>query len=131
MTNELRRLLLFSAGGQRFAIRLSEVAEVVEPVPLNSVPRAPAFIVGAINFHGTVVPVVDLAHFLGATPLKGEGKFVVLDQRHVQLALVVDPTVDVVAEQMVFPEEPTDGDQVPVAVDGESRLLDLEQLVMQ
>ena len=58
--------MLFRAGGQRFALPLGAVREVVVPVPPYArVPRTGAAVRGAMNLRGRVVAVVELAPLLG------------------------------------------------------------------
>ncbi len=59
------RLLVFRLQGSRYALDLSDVAEVMEPPVIFPIPRAPHFLSGIMNFHGNLVSVLDLAHFLG------------------------------------------------------------------
>jgi hypothetical protein len=44
---------------------------VVEHVELTAVPQAPAWLLGAANLEGQIVPVVDLALWAGAPPTPG------------------------------------------------------------
>jgi purine-binding chemotaxis protein CheW len=72
-------LLAFHLGEGRYALPLEQVQEVVEAPRLHFLPRAPKGFLGAINFHGSIVPVLDLVAHLG---LSGEGR----DARVVVLA---------------------------------------------
>ena len=50
----------FEVGGARYAVRCSELLDVVPRVPLREVPHAPDYIPGQFTFRGAVTPVVDL-----------------------------------------------------------------------
>src|SRR5690606_39813760 len=52
--------LIFSLGGEQFAVGTLRVREIIEYGNLTSVPMVPAFIRGVINLRGSVVPVIDL-----------------------------------------------------------------------
>ena len=65
MTETEHKYLIFSLQGSRYAFDLAQVAEVCEPLPTWPVPGAPPCYAGAMNFHGTIVAVMDLAAFLG------------------------------------------------------------------
>jgi purine-binding chemotaxis protein CheW len=52
--------LIFSLGGELFAVGTSRVREIIEYGSITSVPMMPGFIRGVINLRGAVVPVVDL-----------------------------------------------------------------------
>lgn len=53
--------LLFDIGGDEYALDTTDVVAVVPLVELKRVPRADAALAGILNYHGTPVPVVDLA----------------------------------------------------------------------
>jgi purine-binding chemotaxis protein CheW len=52
--------LLFVLDGQRFALPLREVTEVVRAVAMHVLPNAPSIVEGIIDVRGEVVPVLDL-----------------------------------------------------------------------
>ena len=60
------RVLLFRLGDDLYALEVDQVQEVVESPRYHYIPRAPAGFAGAINFHGSIVPVLDLAAFFGS-----------------------------------------------------------------
>lgn len=55
------RYLTFALNGDRYALDIFHVTEILEHRALTVVPMMPAFIRGVINLRGRVVPVVDLA----------------------------------------------------------------------
>jgi purine-binding chemotaxis protein CheW len=57
--------LTFSVGGERFAVDILDIREIIEVGMMTSVPLAPEFIRGVVNLRGNVLPVVDLAVRLG------------------------------------------------------------------
>lgn len=54
------RLVLFEAGGCRFGLRLEEVERVLPMLEVQPLPRAPRAVLGVINLHGEILPVLDL-----------------------------------------------------------------------
>jgi purine-binding chemotaxis protein CheW len=77
------RHVVFRVGGERFAIPLEAVREVVVPQPpFARVPRASEAVRGVMNLRGRVVAVVDLARLVGLAPqrLEGAGQVLILDQ---------------------------------------------------
>jgi len=78
------RMILFRSGGERFALPLEAVREVVVPQPpFARVPRSGAAVRGAMNLRGRVVALVELAPLVGLaadvrTP--PQGHVVVLDR---------------------------------------------------
>ena len=61
-------LLILEAGTQRFGLAASRIVEVIPAPVLRPMPGLPAFIAGAFNYHGRVVPVIDLSSLLTGQP---------------------------------------------------------------
>jgi len=57
---DISRLVAFSLDTRRFAVALSSVARVERIVAVTPLPKAPDIVAGIINFHGQVIPVVDI-----------------------------------------------------------------------
>lgn len=93
------RVVLFRAGGERYAMPLEAVREVVVPQPpFARVPRAAPAVHGAMNLRGRVVAVVDLAQLLGcrADPLApAQGHVLILDRDRRGLGLLVSTVLGV------------------------------------
>jgi chemotaxis signal transduction protein len=85
-----RKYLIFTLAGRRFAFDLAQVAEVVEKPATWPIPLAPSCYHGAINFHGTIVAVLDLAMFLGLSGGHGPDNVIVLDNRIAALGFSVE-----------------------------------------
>ena len=58
----------FEIGGARYAVRCSELLEVVPRVPLREVPHAPGYVPGQFTYRGAVTPVVDLSMLMTGRP---------------------------------------------------------------
>jgi len=52
---------LFSLAADRYALAVSRIAEVLPLVGIKQLPRSPRGIVGAVDYRGTPVPVIDLS----------------------------------------------------------------------
>lgn len=52
--------ITFQIGGQKLALDVQRVREVVPRVPLQRPPQAPDWLAGSFVFRGRIVPVVDL-----------------------------------------------------------------------
>jgi purine-binding chemotaxis protein CheW len=104
MNDSCRRFIVFSLRGERYALDIRDVAEVMEPPPTYPIPRAPHYFAGIVNFHGTLVAALDLAMFLGGEPgLPGE-KILVLDKNIANLAFQVDTVEDIMSDEAVLEE---------------------------
>ena len=58
-------LLIFSVDTRRFALRVGDVVRVLAAVSVTELPHAPAQVIGVVNVHGQIVPVVDLRIMFG------------------------------------------------------------------
>ncbi len=95
------RHVLFRVAGERFALPLEAVREVVRPQPpFARVPRASDAVRGAMNLRGRVVAVVDLAPLVGLPGqalAPGQGQVVVLDRGRRGLGLLIEAVLGVEA----------------------------------
>ena len=64
------RSLAFGVGGERYAVAVEEVFEILEARGLSPLPAAPPWLLGALVARTRVVPVLDLRQLLG---LEGGG----------------------------------------------------------
>jgi len=53
-------LLQFQAGKDRYGLDVSRIIEVIPMVVFRPLPHADSAVAGLFNYHGTMVPVVDL-----------------------------------------------------------------------
>ncbi|MHB1844116.1 MAG: chemotaxis protein CheW [Deltaproteobacteria bacterium] len=84
-------LCAFDVGSEAYALDLRRVREILRPLRVTPVPRAPAFIEGVIQLRGTVVPVIDLRRRLLAPVTQGAGvRFLLCLIGRRQVALAVD-----------------------------------------
>jgi purine-binding chemotaxis protein CheW len=132
MIDGTQRLLVFNVCGNRYALDLQDVAEVLAPSMTFPVPWAPGFLKGAMNFHGNLVTLLDLAEFMNIGAMDREGNFLVLDKRIANLALWVDGVENILLADAVLEEDESDDplvDKVLIMADGEIRMLAVEKLL--
>ncbi|AZE53575.1 Chemotaxis signal transduction protein [Pseudomonas synxantha] len=53
--------LVFHIGNERFALKATEVAEVLPRLPLKPIAHAPLWVAGIFAHRGALVPVIDLS----------------------------------------------------------------------
>jgi purine-binding chemotaxis protein CheW len=96
--DELAQLCTFRIGGEDYAIDIMRVREIIQPLPITPVPRAPAFVEGVIRLRGEVIPVVDVRKRFGlaASAPTRKTKFLVVHVAGRRLGLVVDEVTEVV-----------------------------------
>jgi purine-binding chemotaxis protein CheW len=91
-------LCAFAAGDEEYLIDLRRVREILPPVPVTPVPRAPEYVEGVAHLRGAVVPVVDVRRRLGVAP-RPDGRrtrFLLVRIGKQPLALIVDAVLEVV-----------------------------------
>lgn len=132
MTYRKRDFLIFSLRNSFYALDLAQVAEVGDPPRISPVPLSPACYSGALNFHGDIVAVLNLALFLDLPGDSRPGKIVVLSQEVASLALLVDSVIRIVPEADVAFRPPPDSRFATATLglhDSEAIQLDLAALV--
>lgn len=88
----MKLFLLIRLGQDLFGVDAGDVMEVAESSSLHYIPRGGPFFLGAVNLHGQILPVLDLARFLGLSDRQRDGRIVALRTDRGLLALSV-PTV--------------------------------------
>lgn len=68
LPSSLLRVVVFVIDGQRYALHLSVVERVVRMVEVATLPKAPAIMLGVINFHGQIIPAIDIRRRFGRSP---------------------------------------------------------------
>ena len=74
-------LVGFLVGEVMYAVRIEVVREIVNPLVVVGLPRAPATVKGVADYRGEVVPVIDLRERFGLpeVPRSRKTKWIVLD----------------------------------------------------
>lgn len=94
--------LTFELEGERFAIEVATVHEVIDPLPFTKLPNADPFAPGLINARGAVVPVLNLQHRLGVAQREHtpDTRYIILEndigEERTKCALVADSVHEVV-----------------------------------
>jgi len=91
------QLVVFRLEAQLYALPLDAVERVLPMVAVSSLPQAPSLVLGVINWHGQVVPVLDLRRRLGYPACEyGLGAHLLVARTPLRrLALPVDAVLDV------------------------------------
>jgi len=98
MSGRARRFLIFTLRGDRYAMNVSDLAEVMETPPTFPIPKAPKTFLGVMNFHGAPMPVLDLASFLHGDPPESSGRILILDHKIGSLALRIDTVERIISD---------------------------------
>ncbi len=132
MTDVAERLVVFTLQGNKYALFLRHVAEVVEPPPIFPIMNVPHFFLGIMNSHGNLVSLLDLSNFLFNAPRNPQGKVLVLATSIANLAFWVDAVENVGASDVVLEEYESDEplvEKVLAMADGEVKMLAMERIL--
>lgn len=87
-------MLLFTVGGERFVLPLSDVREAIDAPVVEPVPRMRGATRGVLALRGALLPVKDPAGPLGVRPPSGAAALVVVAER--PLVMLIDDVLDAV-----------------------------------
>lgn len=95
--NRQKDLVGFRIGDVSYALDIHRVREILNPLPVVTLPQSPASVLGVADHRGEVVPVVDLR---SRFDLPGQGttrrtKWIVVERDGMGVGLVVDEVTDV------------------------------------
>ncbi|HUX52915.1 MAG TPA: chemotaxis protein CheW [Williamwhitmania sp.] len=90
-------IVLFSLDGQHYGLYLAAVDRVVPLVEIISLPKAPDIVMGVINFHGEIIPVINIRKRfnLPIRELELDDQLIIARTSKRLVALVVDLVLDV------------------------------------
>ena len=91
------QLCTFRVGGEDYAVDIMRVQEIIQPLPITPVPRAPAFVEGVVRLRGEVLPIVDVRRRFGlpTVPPTRQAKFIVVHVGGRRICLAVDEVCEV------------------------------------
>lgn len=91
-------LVVFALAGRRYGLRLEAVQQIVRAAAVTPVPNAPDGLLGLLDLHGRILPVLDVRRRLGLPPrdLHPADRFIVALARGRVVVLVVDEVVGLV-----------------------------------
>lgn len=97
MKTKSSEIFCFTIEKQLFAIPLATVDQVLMAMAVTSVPKSPPIIHGIIDYHGVVVPVINLRFRLKmpARPIRINDVFIIAETSKRTIALVADEANDV------------------------------------
>jgi purine-binding chemotaxis protein CheW len=92
-------VVIFALGELRFALGMDVVERVVRAVEVSPLPDAPPGVMGVVNVHGRIIPVLDFRPRLGlpSGELRLSDHLVIAHAGQRQVAVMVDAAVDVMS----------------------------------
>ena len=87
-----QKIVLFSLDEPRYALYLSEVVKVERAVEITPLPGAPQLVSGVIDFHGEIIPVIDIRQLfrLPQRDMRVEDQFIIARTTQRPVVLVVE-----------------------------------------
>lgn len=106
--NEVRReWLTFTLGDEEYALDIEGIAEIIKPLGITEIPRAPEYILGIISLRGVVIPVFDLRRRLrlGAVEEKPSARIIVCQEGDLVAGMLVESITQVfrISERNIEP----------------------------
>lgn len=94
----INQIVVFLINGQRFAIRLSDIEQIIRAVEITPVPNAPGYLCGIIDMHGSVLPVINMHVRIGLPdrPTQVDDRFIIASAANRVVALRVDEVKEII-----------------------------------
>jgi purine-binding chemotaxis protein CheW len=138
--SEMLQLVTFKLAGQKYAVDILKVQEINNIKEITTIPNAPAFLEGAINLRGKVIPVLNLGKKFSFdhTEINDLAKIVIMDIRGVIMGIIVDSVSDVlrIPRDLVEPPPPVSSNISTKFISGIAKLdeelvilLDMDKLL--
>jgi purine-binding chemotaxis protein CheW len=109
-------VLVVQIGGEYLGFPLELVVDVdaIDRFPVSPVPAASNYIIGQINWRGSILPVLEIGHIL-QLPIQPRAEFVVVEIDKIKIGIMVDRIFDVsyLADSEI--------DAMPMAVDKQNQ----------
>ena len=93
---ELAQLVAFGVADGDYAVDIMRIKEIINPVPVVPMPKAPPFIEGVIELRGAILPIIDVRKRFDLPPVPATRatKYLIvsidLGEQRVIVGLVVD-----------------------------------------
>lgn len=99
------KFVVFVLDDELFAVSAQQVSEVVQPLPLTTLPNVPEWLLGVANLRGNIISVVNLLKLWDKknSPSSSKTKFIVLRSLNGETSIAF--TVDKLSEIVTLPNE--------------------------
>jgi purine-binding chemotaxis protein CheW len=99
---EVLQMVAFSVGEAEYALDIMRIKEIIHPVPVRAVPKAPYFIEGVIELRGSILPIIDVRKRFDveATPATRTTKFLIVGLDVGEKRMIAGLIVDRVSEPL-------------------------------
>ena len=128
VSTEMLQLVTFKLAGQRYAVNILKVQEINNMKEITTIPNAPAYLEGAVNLRGKVIPVLNLRKKFCFEEKAADqlSKIVIMDVRGIIMGLIVDSVSDVlrIPSDVVEPPPPVSSNVSTEFISGIAKLED-------
>ncbi|MGE0784502.1 MAG: chemotaxis protein CheW [Sandaracinaceae bacterium] len=95
--DDVREFLAFALGGERFALPLASIREILKVSQLTEVPRSKPWVLGILSVRGRITTIIDLRRRLrmSATPWHKQNRILLVDAGDEVQGLLVDEVFQV------------------------------------
>ena len=99
---ELTQLVAFGVADGDYAVDIMRIKEIINPVAVTPMPKAPPFIEGVIELRGTILPIIDVRKRfdLAPVPPTRATKFLIVSVDVGEQRIIVGLVVDRVSEPL-------------------------------
>lgn len=73
-TSQQFKIACLRVGAEFYALDIMQIKEIIRPLPIVPVPKAPSYVDGVINLRKAVIPVVDLRQRFGLEKAEVDSK---------------------------------------------------------
>jgi purine-binding chemotaxis protein CheW len=110
-----RQLVVFTLGGEHYALHIQSVHEIIRYAPPRSVASRTDWVRGVISLRGRIVPVYDVATRLGvASELSEHTKIVIVEAGNETAGVIVDSVEEVLTVSDAQIEDAPGADQTMI-----------------
>lgn len=94
---KINKYVIFRIGLEDYGIPIDHVQAIERMKDITSIPKVPDYIKGIVDFHGSVIPVVDLRSYLKKTETheKNENRILIIQEAELKVGFVVDRATEV------------------------------------
>lgn len=91
------QLAVFFVGGERYAIDIMNIKEIIIPIKMTPIPDVPIFIKGVINLRGMLMPVVSMRERLGMPHEEDDNsRIIIFALKNIVIGIIVDSVDEII-----------------------------------
>jgi len=106
------KYMTFRLGAEDYGIEILKVQEIIQMLPITTIPRAPDFMRGVINLRGKVIPVIELRKKFGLETIDDTQETCIVvvqvetSHKPITIGIIIDAVKEVLGIESSQIEEP-------------------------